>query len=99
MALTTVMALAGTPRWYMDVMVAWITSAPRTLPSSEKRPPTPRTVPPMTTARMASSSVYRPIRLASDVLMLETATRPAIPAQSAQNTYANILMRFSLMPA
>ena len=40
----------------------------------------------MTAARMASSSVYRPMTLASDVLMLETAIRPAIPAQSAQNT-------------
>ena len=98
-ALTTVIALAGTPTWYIEVIVAWITSAPRTLPSKENRPPTPRTVPPMTTARMASSSVYRPITLASEVLMLETAMRPATPAQSAQNTYANSLTRFSLMPA
>ncbi len=52
----------------------------------------------MTTARMASSSVYRPIWLASEVLMLDTAMRPAMPAQKPQNTYANSLTRFSLMP-
>ena len=85
-ALTAVMALAGTPTWYIDVVVAWITRAPMTLPSSEKRPPEPRSVPPMTTARMASSSVYRPIWLASDVLMLDTAMSPAMPAQKLQNT-------------
>ena len=31
--------------------------------------------------------------------MLETATRPATPAQSAQNTYANSVTRSSSMPA
>ena len=38
-ALTAVIALAGTPTAYIEVFVAWITSAPRTLPSSENRPP------------------------------------------------------------
>ena len=65
--------------------MAWMISAPMTLPSSENRPPAPRTVPPMTTARIASSSVYRPIWLASDVRMLDTAMRPAMPAHRPQN--------------
>ena len=39
----------------------------------------------MTTARIASSSVYSPIWLASDVRMLDTAIRPAMPAQKPQN--------------
>ena len=65
--------------------MAWMTSPPIALPRSEKRPPAPRRVPPMTTARIASSSVYRPIWLASEVRMLETAIRPATPAQKPQN--------------
>ena len=97
-ALTAVIALAGTPTAYIDVVVAWMTRPPIALPSSEKRPPAPRTVPPMTTARIASSSVYRPIWLASEVRMLDTAISPAIPAQKPQNAYANSLTRFSLMP-
>ena len=56
-AFTAMIALAATPIAYMDVVVAWSAIAPRALPIREKRPPAPMTVPPMTTARIASSSV------------------------------------------
>ncbi len=36
-ALTAVIALAGTPTWYIEVVVAWMTRAPMTLP--EQREP------------------------------------------------------------
>ena len=48
--------------WYIDVIVAWITSAPRTLPSNEKRPPAPSSVPPMTTAAPITAKRMRPPR-------------------------------------
>jgi len=38
----------------------------------------------MTTARIASSSVYIPTLFASDVRMFEVTTKPAIPAQKPQ---------------
>ena len=37
--------LAGTPTAYIEVVIAWITSAPTMLANSEKRPPAPRAVP------------------------------------------------------
>ena len=84
--------LAGTPTAYIDVVIAWMTSAPTMLANSEKRPPAPRAVPPITTARIASSSKFSPMLLASDVRMLELATRPAMPAQKPQNMYAMSLI-------
>ncbi len=77
-------ANAGTPIAYMEVVIACITSAPIMLASREKRPPA-MDVPPITTARMASSSRLKPMLLASEVLMFELATSPAIPAQKPQN--------------
>ena len=91
--------LAGTPTAYIDVVIAWITSAPMMLANSEKRPPAPRAVPPITTARMASSSKSLPMLFASDVRMAELATSPAIPAHRPQKAYATSLTRFSSMPA
>ena len=48
-------AAAGTPKVYMLMVKAQMTTAPIALANSEKRPPVIR-VPPSTTARMASSS-------------------------------------------
>jgi hypothetical protein len=77
-------ALAGTPNDSIDVIVVCRTRAPMALPISENRPPVPRSVPPMTTARIASNSVYIPMLFASDVRMFEVTTRPAMPAQKPQ---------------
>ena len=52
----------------------------------------------MTTAKMASNSVYMPIWLASDVRMLEAMMSPAMPAQKPQKAYAKSFTRRSLMP-
>ena len=54
----------GTPRLRIVVVMLWMSRAPTIDPSSEKRPPV-SAVPPMTTARIASSSRYRPALLAS----------------------------------
>ena len=61
-------------------------SAPMTVPPRENRPPV-SDVPPMTTARIASSSIHRPALLPSALETLELIISPAMPAQSAQNTY------------
>lgn len=74
-----------------------MTSAPTTVPPMENRPPS-SDVPPMTTARIASSSIHRPALLPSAADVLELIIRPAIPAHSAQNTYTMILMRRERMP-
>ena len=70
---------------YIEVVMAWMTAAPTIAAKSENRPPAPSAVPPMTTARMASSSRFSPMLLASDVWMFELATSPAMPAQRPQN--------------
>ena len=66
-------AKAGTPMAYIDWVTACITKAPMRLDSKEKRPPD-MDVPPITTARIASSSAERPMLLASEVLTFEQAT-------------------------
>ena len=76
--------MAGTPIAYIEVVIAWMTRAPMMPAKSEKRPPAPSAVPPMTTARIASSSKFRPMLFASEVRMFELATRPAMPAQNPQ---------------
>ena len=91
-------AFAATPTAYIDVVIAWMTAAPTIAANRENRPPAPRAVPPMTTARMASSSRFRPMLFASDVWMFELATRPAMPAHIPQNMYANSFTRFSFTP-
>ena len=69
-------AFAATPIAYIDVVMAWMTAAPTIAANRENRPPAPSAVPPMTTARIASSSRFRPMLFASDVRMFELATRP-----------------------
>ncbi len=58
--LTARSEFALTPIAYMEVVTACMTTPPMALASRENRPPAPSKVPPMTTARMASSSVFRP---------------------------------------
>ena len=60
-------------------------SAPSTVPPMENRPPASE-VPPMTTARIASSSIHRPALLPSAPETLAVTMKPAMPAQNAQNT-------------
>ena len=55
MALAAFKASAGTPTVYMVRVKAQMTIAPMTLANNENRPPAIN-VPPMTTARIASSS-------------------------------------------
>ena len=83
--LTAKIEFALTPIAYMEVVTACMTNAPMTLANSENRPPDPINVPPMTTARMASTSKFRPILVASDVLIFEVPIMPATPAQKPQN--------------
>jgi hypothetical protein len=64
----------------------WMNIAPINVPVSEKRPPA-SDVPPMTTARIASSSMNNPALLASAALVFEAIIRPAMPAQNATKTY------------
>jgi hypothetical protein len=59
-------------------------SAPISDPVSENRPPASE-VPPMTTARIASSSIHRPRLLAFTELVLAAMTRPAMPEQRPEN--------------
>src|SRR5690606_36345018 len=62
-ALTMRLNSGGKPETRMPVFIAWMMSAPTTASGTEKRPPRSE-VPPMTTARMASSSSQRPALLA-----------------------------------
>ena len=55
-------------------------SAPTSVPVSENRPPA-SDVPPMTTARIASSSIHSPRLLALTELVLAAMISPATPAQ------------------
>ncbi|MNT87544.1 hypothetical protein D3C72_2279700 [compost metagenome] len=67
----------------MPVFIAWMMIAPMTDMAIEKRPPS-SDVPPMTTARMASSSSHRPALLASAPRMSPAMMMPDIPAQSPE---------------
>ncbi len=68
------------PEIRMPVFIAWMISAPTTDIGIEKRPPS-SDVPPITTARIASSSSQRPALLASAPRMSPATIRPAIAAQ------------------
>ena len=63
----------------------WMSSAPMSVPVRENRPPA-SDVPPITTARMASSSIHRPALFASAALVFPAIISPATPAQSAEKT-------------
>jgi hypothetical protein len=60
-------------------------SAPSSVPAIEYRPPA-SDVPPMTTARIASSSSHRPALLASAAWTFALIIRPATAAHSAEKT-------------
>ena len=62
-----------------------MSSAPTSVPAREKRPPA-SDVPPITTARIASSSIHSPALLASAALVLPAIISPAMPAHSAEKT-------------
>ncbi|MNL61899.1 hypothetical protein D3C87_1858730 [compost metagenome] len=70
----------GKPESRMPVLIDWMMMAPSTEAAMLKRPPRSE-VPPMTTARMASSSSQSPALLASAPLMSAAAIMPAIAAQ------------------
>ena len=61
------------------VVTAWMISAPITDPTSKNRPPA-SDVPPITTARIASSSKYNPALFASAAAMSPATINPASPA-------------------
>ena len=71
----------------LGIVVAsvWMSRAPIMVPVREKRPPA-REVPPMTTARIASSSIHRPALFASAALVFPAIISPATPAHTAENT-------------
>ena len=83
MALTMRLYSGGKPEMRMPVFMAWMMTAPSTDIRIEKRPPS-RDVPPITTARMASSSSHRPALLASAPRMSAVTMIPAIAAQKPQ---------------
>ena len=60
-ALGTGAMAGGTPRLYMVVVRVWISSAPMAVPRITNRPPV-NAVPPTTTAKIASSSMFSPAR-------------------------------------
>src|SRR5690606_38840330 len=82
-ALMTRLNSGGKPESRMPVLMAWIVIAPISEARMEKRPPSSE-VPPMTTARMASSSSHSPALLASAPLMSAAAMTPASAAQSPE---------------
>lgn len=65
------------------VVNVWMISAPMTVPLIENRPPA-SDVPPITTARIASSSIHSPALLPSALETFELIINPAIPAHRAQ---------------
>lgn len=75
--------VGGTPPITSVVASAWMTSAPTTESQSEKRPPASE-APPMTTARIASSSSQSPALFASAPWMSAVTTMPASAAQSPE---------------
>ncbi len=75
-------AFAGMPRMVTENVSVVITRTPTSVPTSENLPPASE-VPPMTTARMASSSMNRPALLASAAMMSELRMNPAMHAKNA----------------
>ena len=68
-----------------NASMASMMKAPISVPASENRPPASE-VPPMTTARIASSSMNSPIELGSAEVELDVNIRPARPAQNPLKT-------------
>ncbi len=97
-ASNTMLAWDGIPMVKMVVFSVSRISAPSTVPARLNRPPV-SDVPPMTTARIASSSIHRPALLASAPARLELFHRPAMPAQTAQKMYTSRVMRMARTPA
>ena len=85
-ALNTIVAIGGMPTVYTVVTSVWMTRAPTRVPTSEYRPPASE-VPPMTTARIASSSMKSPVLLASAAAVFAVRMSPAIAAQNAEKVY------------
>src|SRR5206468_1827141 len=75
-AFTTRLNSGGYPDSRMPVFIAWMISAPTIASTRLKRPPNSE-VPPITTARMASSSSQSPALLASAPMMSAAAMTPA----------------------
>src|SRR5690606_26479308 len=73
----------GKPAISMPVLIDWMMSAPSSEAMIEKRPPL-SDVPPMTTARMASSSSHSPALLASAPRMSAVAISPARAAPAPE---------------
>src|SRR5579859_70878 len=71
--------------------MAWMISAPQTASKRLNRPPN-SDVPPITTARMASSSSQRPALLASAPMMSAAATMPASAAQRPHHMYTAMII-------
>ena len=84
-ALNTSVTSGGMPATYTVVVSVCRISAPTSVPEMEYRPPV-SSVPPRTTARIASSSIHSPALLASAAVTLELIIRPARPAQTATKT-------------
>src|SRR5690606_24410549 len=80
-ALTMRLNSGGKPDTRMPVFIAWMISAPTTASGTENLPPSSE-VPPMTTARMASSSSHSPELLASAPRISAATIMPAIAAQN-----------------
>ncbi len=69
----------GTPRKVIVDLRVWIVKTPITVPAMLNLPPMSE-VPPSTTARIASSSMYCPAAFASAAMMFELYRMPAMPA-------------------
>ena len=80
-ALNAGVAAEETPRNTTVLSSVAISIAPTAVPPSENFPPA-SAVPPMTTARIASSSSWNPVRYTSTVIALDTAKTPAMPAST-----------------
>ncbi len=81
-ALNAGVAAAGMPRNSTDLFRVAISSAPMVEPRIENFPPA-RDVPPMTTARIASSSMRFPVPETLTVMTSETLNRPPTAARTA----------------
>src|SRR5690606_5563644 len=84
-ALMTRLNSGGKPETRMPVLIDWMIRAPMSAARIEKRPPF-RELPPITTARMASSSSQSPALLASAPRMSAVTIMPASAAQSPATT-------------
>src|SRR5690606_27646488 len=97
-ALKAGVAAAGTPRNRTVLFRVAISSAPTVEPRIENFPPA-RDVPPITTARIASSSMRLPVPDTLTVMTSETVNRPPHEASTAARTYTAMRMGRGRMPA